>query len=112
MKELQQQLEAKAARLAAIQKGERALGCLFFLLSSSHPQFRRKKQPKKKISTDAHSFVAYVVVLFSMHGSFILKVLRFWIGVEERWASVVYSVCDIHEVWLNRRMMTALELFS
>ncbi len=46
MKELQQQLEAKAARLAAIQKGERALGCLFFLLSSSHPQFPRKEQKK------------------------------------------------------------------
>jgi hypothetical protein len=75
------------------------------------PSFRGKNN-KKKISTDAHSFVAYVVVLFSMHGTFILKVLRFWIGVEERWASVVYSVCDIHEVWLNRRMMTALELFS
>jgi len=48
MKELQQQLEAKAARLAAIQKGERVLGCVFFLLSSSHPQFPRKKQQKKK----------------------------------------------------------------
>lgn len=76
------------------------------------PPVSEEKTTKKKISTDAHSFVAYVVVLFSMHGTFILKVLRFWIGVEERWASVVYSVCDIHEVWLNRRMMTALELFS
>jgi hypothetical protein len=112
MKELQQQLEAKAARLAAIQKGERALGCVLFLLSSSHSQFPREKQPKKKISIDAHSLVAYVVVLFSMHVSFILKVLRFWMGVEERWAFVVYSVCDIPEGWLNRRMMSALELFS
>jgi hypothetical protein len=49
MKELQQQLEAKAARLAAIQKGERALGCVFFLLSSSHPHFPRKKQQQKNL---------------------------------------------------------------
>jgi hypothetical protein len=47
MKELQQQLEAKAARLAAIQKGERALGFLFFLLSSSHPPVSEEKTTKK-----------------------------------------------------------------
>jgi hypothetical protein len=76
------------------------------------PPVFEEKNKNKEISTDAHSLVAYVVVLFSMHGTFILKVLRFWIGVEERWGSVVYSVCDIPEGWLNRRMITALKLFS
>jgi hypothetical protein len=76
------------------------------------PQVSEEKTTTKKSSTNAHSLVAYVVVLFSIHGSFILKVLRFWMGVEERWAFFVYSVCDIPESWLYRRMMTALELFS
>jgi hypothetical protein len=80
--------------------------------SLPHTPIFRGKNNNKKISTDAHSLVAYVVVLFSLHGSFILKVLRFWMRVEERWAFVVYYVCDIPEGWLNRRMMTALELFS
>jgi hypothetical protein len=113
MKELQQQLEAKAARLAAIQKGERALGCLFFLLSSSHASsFRGENNPKKNLDRCSLPRRLCGGFCFSMHGSFILKVLRFWMGVEERWAFVVYSVCDIPEGWLNRRMMTALELFS